>query len=403
MSHIPDHSPAGQAERRQIAWRLCLFFAATFMMVGIHVPFWPVWLKDRGFDADDVGMMLFAVSLGRMVAAPVLGMVADRFGSRRRVLIAVSAGLLPVTWAHGQVAGFDGQLGLHLLAGFLIAALIPLGDNLALMAERDKGVDYARARAWGSMGFILTSLGAGLILTGRDTDLVLPILMAVIALLVVAAWALPDLESGLAPHHAPAPGSTGRNLKNLLANPVFVTGIFCSGILQSSHAALYGFASLHWREAGHSETVIGLLWTEGVLVEIALFYAASRYLGHLKSTTLFMIAAAGGMLRWTGLSLFDDLGMLVILQAGHALTFACTHLGAMRFLANNVPQASSATAQSLHAALVGGVFMGGSMWASGRLYESIGGQAFLAMAILSVGGLVLAIVLRALQTRQRGG
>lgn len=43
---------------------------------------------------------------------------------------------------------------------------------------------------------------------------------------------------------------------------------------------------------------------------------------------------------------------------------------------------------------VGGVFMGGSLWVSGKLYTAFGGHAFLAMAGLSLAGAGTALILR---------
>ena len=39
-------------------------------------------------------------------------------------------------------------------------------------------------------------------------------------------------------------------------------------LLQASHAVLNGFSTLHWRAAGSSESMIGVLWAEGVVAEI---------------------------------------------------------------------------------------------------------------------------------------
>ncbi len=61
----------------------------------------------------------------------------------------------------------------------------------------------------------------------------------------------------------------------------------------------------------------------------------------------------------------------------------------------------SATAQSLYAAVSGGIAMGLSMLAAGALYQAYAGGAFLVMAGLSAGGLALALVL--LRAQRRAG
>ena len=53
--------PAGE---RLLAARLALFYGAYFAAVGIHLPFWPVWLESRGLDAVAIGYVL-AAAFGR--------------------------------------------------------------------------------------------------------------------------------------------------------------------------------------------------------------------------------------------------------------------------------------------------------------------------------------------------
>ena len=39
-----------------------LFYAAYFLILGIQLPFWPVWLESRGLSAGEIGTVL-AVAL----------------------------------------------------------------------------------------------------------------------------------------------------------------------------------------------------------------------------------------------------------------------------------------------------------------------------------------------------
>jgi MFS transporter, PPP family, 3-phenylpropionic acid transporter len=42
------------------AMRLSAFYGAIFLVTGIQLPFWPVWLSSRGFTASEIGMLLAA-------------------------------------------------------------------------------------------------------------------------------------------------------------------------------------------------------------------------------------------------------------------------------------------------------------------------------------------------------
>jgi PPP family 3-phenylpropionic acid transporter len=378
--------------KRQLHWRLSLFFFATFLVPGVQLPYWPVWLKSRGFGAEQVGALLFAYALGRVVAAPLIGALADHLGARRRILRTLCLLLIPVTALHALAASYATQLLLHVLAGFLIAAVVPLTDNMTLLAERARGVDYGQVRAWGSKGFIAASLVCGVLISGSDGSPVLPILLVAMSLMLLAAWALPDIRTE-SPANATVDVDSPHplaSLPHLLRDRTLLLGIAVSGLVQGSHAVLYAFATLHWRAAGHNEAVIGALWTEGVIAEIALFYVAARWLGQWSAARLMALGAMACLLRWAALAHTDQLAALVMLQLLHAFSFGATHLGAMRLLRESVPASRSASAQTLHAAIVGGLFMGGGFWLAGYAWARLGSQAFLLMVLPAGLGLLAA-------------
>ena len=155
----------------------------------------------------------------------------------------------------------------------------------------------------------------------------------------------------------------------------------------------YGFGTIAWRRIGFDDTVIGMLWTLGVVAEIGLFWIAGR-LGRFGSApVLLALAGIGAMVRWPLTAIADTVAMAAALQILHALTFGAAHLGSMRFLQDNAPPGLEATAQALYYALVTGVLMGTFMPLAGLLYEAEGMAAYHAMGGLGVVTLAATAVL----------
>ncbi|MGB5091986.1 MAG: MFS transporter, partial [Parvibaculum sp.] len=69
--------------------RLSLFYASMCIFGGIQVPFYPVWLKGNGLGAEEISLVIAAMSFLRIVSAPAIAFIADRLGDRRRVVIAL--------------------------------------------------------------------------------------------------------------------------------------------------------------------------------------------------------------------------------------------------------------------------------------------------------------------------
>jgi PPP family 3-phenylpropionic acid transporter len=173
--------------------------------------------------------------------------------------------------------------------------------------------------------------------------------------------------------------------------------VAAAGCVQASHAVYYGFSTLHWQAYGHSETVVGLLWAEGVIAEIILFGTAAPLVRRLGPERLLALAGLAGIVRWSALALTDWLPALAVFQALHAFSFGAAHLGAMHFMGRTMPPHQAATAQSLYSVAVIGIAVGLATGVSGTLYQAWGAGAYWWMAVLGGFGMVLAHRLGALR------
>ena len=370
-----------------VPFRIALFYAAVFLVIGVHVPFWPAWLKSRGLGASEIGLILSVATWIRALAPPLIAQAIDRRGERKRPMVVLAGATLLAYGLFSVAHGFWPILAVTAVAAMCFSAVIPLGENLAMLNARDHAFDYGRVRLWGSLTFIVAAVAAGRLLVGRDEDQILWLMLATLGLTVAATAALPETSA------APAP-RTGRSpILELLSRRMFVIFLVAVGFIQASHAAYYGFATIHWRAAGLSDDIIGALWAEGVVAEVVLFAFSGAVVRYIGPVHLLMLGAVAGIVRWGVLGSTADLAALVAVQWLHALTFAATHLGAMHFLVRAVPREHSATAQTLYAALGVGIFMGLAMIAAGEIYGALGGAAFYAMAVMSCVGAVGALVL----------
>src|SRR5919112_3394102 len=87
-----------QARHGRPAVRLAAFNAAAFLVVGVQLPFWPVWLAGHGLDPQQIAGIFAAAIWAKVVATPAIGALADRFGHRRAVM-AMLAGISCLAYA----------------------------------------------------------------------------------------------------------------------------------------------------------------------------------------------------------------------------------------------------------------------------------------------------------------
>jgi PPP family 3-phenylpropionic acid transporter len=368
-----------------LSTRLGAFYAASFLVVGIQSPFWPVWLSGRGLDAQEIAILFAAAIWAKVIATPLIGGLTDRLGWRRGIMVALAA-MACIAYAMLWPAwGFWPLLWLNLVAGVAQSALMPLGDSITLAAVRGTGLDYGRIRVWGSISFIVAAMGSGALLAGNAApampgNTVLALVLAASAMLLIACFWIPS-----------APAAAGRArwaaLGRFAADRRFWLFAASGSALQSSHQLYYGFGTLYWREQGFSDTVIGALWAEGVVAEIALFWQSAPLVARLGPLGLMALGGVAGIVRWSLIGAVPGLAAAAVLQLLHGLTFGAAHIGVMYFMARTVPPGAAASAQSLYAAVSAGLGSGFVMLAAGALYSAYGGQAYLFMALLSAAGL----------------
>lgn len=362
--------------------RISAFYFFGFAVVGVHLPFWPLFLDFRGLDADEIGLALGGAQAARVAATPFLGALSDRWGRRKTLLILVCLVTVPAFGLFAIIDQFWLIFIANVLTGLIFAGLFTLTDNLAMLAAEHHGLNYARARLAGSASFILANLLSGWLLSRLSPDWVLYQLLLWAGLSLIAAFLLPDIRTAPTKHE-------GGNIRLFLKQPIFLAVGGAVALSQAAHGAYYGFGTLHWQRLGLSEDIIALLWAEGVICEMALFWYGRSLSSRLGAMGMIGIGSILAMVRWLGTYMADaNLWWLVPLQSLHAASFGLTYLGLIAFLGRAIPPERSATAQGLLSGTMIGSAMAASMYLTGVFFDRLGGAVFLLMALLALVGAI---------------
>lgn len=362
-----------------------MLYGFLFFELGVNLPFFPLWLQAQSLGADAIGVVLAAPLLTRIVANPVVAALADRNGRIAAVLSICAVLVAAGTALLGVVSGFWPILLVVIAIALAQGPLIALADAMSLSrlaGEPQSELTYGRIRLWGSIGFAIANLVAGWSLEWFAAPSILVLLLLSAILTAGAAMHCGTVFQG-GPNAVLPSGRLSRPSLLLIGT------IAGAALVQASHAAFYGFGTLHWRDGGMSGAAMGGLWAVGVVSEIALFALLGyRIRGPASAAALLVVAAAVTMLRWVGMAQDPGIVALVLLQLTQGVTFGATHLGSIFLLARLARGGMQARAQAWLAAAWAGV-MAGLTTLSGRLYESWGEQIYLVMSAVAAAGLIL--------------
>jgi PPP family 3-phenylpropionic acid transporter len=366
-----------------MAFYLSIIALTLFWPIGLHLPYFPVWLAARGFSESEIAVALGLPTLLRVAAAPVVTAIADKRGIAATLAACAAAALAAycfLAFVNGFLTIFAGALGLMVpladaltLAGIRRAEVTGLG-RIAMAAS----VYGRRLESWercsrpvGSSAYFRVTALAGLTL--------LPALVT-----IFAATKLKHLHTR-GPHLLP----TRRSYLRLA-----VAFIGAAALIQASHAEYYSFATLHWKVISLTPNFIGAAWAIGVTSETVLFLLAARYFAAERN-----VATLPCFWRpWLSVPLArHERGPRTVGPLSPAGDAQSKFRGdlfwkralARRHCAGNAPSTELPSGSALSLAL--------ATFASGWLTSHCGEKAYLAMAALAMAGLVLVLIAGAMK------
>jgi PPP family 3-phenylpropionic acid transporter len=132
------------------AARLAVFYAGLFAVIGIQLPFFPLWLEAKGLTPADIGLVLAAPMLVRLLAVPAIARIADHQAALRQTLIIASLAATAGCVSIGLSQSFSTILAAVVVTGLAFTPLIPLADAYALKGLGKGAAGYGPIRLWGS-------------------------------------------------------------------------------------------------------------------------------------------------------------------------------------------------------------------------------------------------------------
>ncbi|MEE4139170.1 MFS transporter [Pseudomonas viridiflava] len=367
-------------------WRLSGFYLCYFALLGSSAPFMALYLHHLGFSSARIGELIAIPMLMRCVAPNLWGWLGDYTGRRLAIvrfgavctLLAFSLILLDHSYAWLAMV--------MALYAFFWHAILPQFEVITLAHLQGQTARYSQIRLWGSIGFILAVVVLGRLLEWFSLDLFPHMLLMVMAGIAISSWWVPNAQ----PAVSSRPSDEGGFLRQL-SRPGVLAFYLSVALMLLSHGPYYTFLTLHLEALGYSRSLIGVLWSVGVVAEVLMFMVMSRVLQRFSVRQVLLASFLLAAVRWLLLGAFaEHLLVLLVAQVMHAATFGNFHAAAIHFVQRSFGPRQQGQGQALYAALsgVGGAF--GALY-SGYSWTALG--PFWTFAIASLAALAAAIMI----------
>lgn len=378
-----------------IAARLAAYYFAFFAHAGAYVSYFALYLSGRGMTAGEIAFAVAMPQAARIAAPALWGWLADawgaRYGGARRAIIVFSA--------FAMLAGFialpflDDPRAIALLLltmSLLSAGASPLVEAITFSAIEGRPGQYGPIRLWGSIGFILAVLAAGAWLDRAGAPALSGILIGLAAVTCAVSFALPGAAATRAQQAVERLGAVLRRPEVL----AFFGACFC---MNAAHGTLYVFYSIYLEEAGYSKTIIGALWTVGVVAEVLLFLRLPQVMRRFSLRALLLASLCCAVLRFPVIGwAVDSLALLAAAQLLHAATFGVFHAGSVAAVHRLFPGALAARGQAFYSSIAYGLGGAAGSLVAGWTWTGLGASASFAVsaAFAALGAILVAWKLR---------
>ena len=366
-------------------WMGC-YYVSFFGVFGVLLPFWALWLKGEGISTEMIGSMLAFALLARSAGTLLLSrnITTTAVLLRRMQCLAL---LSMFTFAGFYLLdNVYAIFALVILTNFIFSPLMSFGEAMAAKLVRHNNMDYGRTRLWGSVGFMVASTLTGLLVENFDHKVILLAIIIGLALL----FFLTLTPASNIPQDGAVNNKASASVMTILRRPSFWPFLIVASLLQGAHAAYYGFGAVYWQDIGISETYIGYFWSVGVIGEIFFLALGKRLFANTKISTMYMVAAAGSVVRWLTLGFAVDIAPIMLSQLLHGVTFGVAHMASMRYMAERVAEEEAVTTQGIYAAIPFSLGIAALTFVCGLYYPELKQYIFVVMALAVLPVFVIA-------------
>ena len=378
---------------RKRNWLYFVYYFMYWLSIGCLSPYLGLFYQQRGLSGTQIGILNAVASFATVPAALLIGPLADKSRSPRRILLVLMAGIFVVFGVMYALNSFFLFALAILIYGFVSNPISDVADTLLMGQIKDKPETYGNFRLGGSGGYMLGVAAAGVLfkLTGMPMLFVAACAMLLVTMLVVRM--LPVGE------HTPKPAEAKRVSfysisKNRAFAPAFLT-LLIWGITDSG--TIY-FLSLHVVGNGLEASYTSMLIGTAMIGEMALFFLAPYLLRKLGPLNAMALGFAMQVARMAALFAIQWLpGYLQIAaQFIGGGAFALVYASDTEYIRQSFSQDVAYTAQSLKSMANKGIGMGFGALLFGRMLDVVTtNAAFLCMGAVSAVYMLALLVINA--------
>ena len=381
-----------QGNRHKEAALLLVANIAYWMLAGAYTPFLSSYFTAIGLIASQIGILLTVQPFAIIFIQPFWARLSDRTGKRKLVLGFLVSAAAASALLYYVGTQFSTVLVATVVFSCFFSALLPLCDAMVIQGCFEHGVEFARVRMGGTLGYAFVVFIVGSYLESRP-NAQFAVVAALCVLFLMSVAMLPALrervvdEQNCGDIEKTEPGN-GEELGSA-ALGVFKTReiyfVLAFAFVSQMGLGFSGsFLGRYVVELGYGQGLVGVLSAVSALSEIPILLFAGSIVSRwgemrlLIASCFFMVAR----ILLIGIGLVPT---MVIGQLMQSVTYMTVYYSCTRYVAENVLPGRQSQGQSMLVMVQSGLAMLVANLSGGSIGDALG----MRMSFFVSAGLVL--------------
>ncbi|MHA0856288.1 MFS transporter [Paenibacillus sp. CMAA1364] len=366
----------------------------SFFLYGsmvIFTSFFQLYLQDVGMTKFEIGTLMAIAPFVSLFANPFWRYWGDRLLHLKRIIIIMMSGAVILIQFVFQADSYAMVYLFMTLFFFFQTPIFSHSNSLILGYIQDTSRSFTSYRIWGSMGWAITAISAGVILDWTGISKVATVFTTFLLLAIGSVMMLPYLR--LSSH---TPKLHYKGFTNVITNRYFLSFLLLGMLVSIPNAMNNTFMSLYIIEIGGTKRIVGFAVFLSSLFEIGMFFLFDRYMKRRISWLLGCLALVSLLfsLRWLLMAEATHPLEIAAIQVLHCVTFGGFFYVGTQLTLLLIPRPYRSMGQAVYtlswSGLSGvvGAFIGGwmfqnfgaeAMYKTGMLFALIGAAGFAQM------------------------